>query len=54
LDWIDLLLGAASNNAPGDDPAALRTWDEVETEFADWDAVEAGGTRDWGELRDGL
>jgi len=54
LDWIDLLLGAASNNAPGDDPAALRTWDEVETEFADWDAVEAGGTRDWDELRDGL
>lgn len=54
LDWIDLLLGAASNNAPGDDPAALRTWDEVEAEFADWDAVEAGGTRDWDELRDGL
>jgi hypothetical protein len=54
LDWLDLLVGEASNNAPGDDPEALRTWDEVEAEFADWDAVEAGGTRDWDELRDGL
>lgn len=54
LDWVDLLLGAASNNAPGDNPAALRTWGEVETEFANWAAVEDGGTRDWGELRDGL
>ena len=54
LDWLDLLLGEASNNGPGDDPAALRTWGEVEIEFANWLAVEAGGTRDWGELRDGL
>lgn len=54
LTWMDLLLGEASNNAPGDDPEALRTWGEVETEFANWLAVEAGGTRDWGELRDGL
>lgn len=54
LDWLDLLLGAASNNSPGDDPQALRTWGEVEAEFATWSAVEAGGTRDWGELRDGL
>lgn len=54
FDWLDLLLGEASNNSPGDDPEALRTWGEVETEFADWLAVEAGGTRDWGELRDGL
>lgn len=54
LDWLDLLLGAASNDSPGGDPAALRTWGEVEVEFANWLAVEAGGTRDWGELRDGL
>ena len=54
LDWLDLLLGEASNNAPGDDPEGLRTWDEVEVEFADFDAVEAGGSRDWDELRDGL
>lgn len=54
LNYLGLLLGDASNNAPGDDPEALRTWGEVETEFADWLAVEAGGTRDWGELRDGL
>lgn len=54
LSYLDLLLGAASNNAPGDDLDALRIWGEVETEFANWLAVEAGGTRDWGELRDGL
>lgn len=54
LDWIDLLLGAASNNSPGDDPSLLRIWSDVEAEFANWLAVEAGGTRDWGELRDGL
>lgn len=54
FDWVDLLLGAASNNSPGDDPSALRTWGQVEIEFANWLAVEAGGTRDWGELRDGL
>lgn len=54
LDWIDLLLGAGSNNSPGDDPEGLRIWSQVEAEFANWLAVEAGGTRDWGELRDGL
>lgn len=55
LDWIDLPTGGASNSSPGNipDPAA-RTWDEVKAEFLDWDAVEAGGTRDWNELRDGL
>lgn len=54
LTYLDLLLGNASNDSPGNDPAALRTWGEVEVEFANWLAVEAGGTRDWGELRDGL
>ena len=56
LTWTDLLLGQASPSGPGqpDPPAAARTWDDVEAEFADWDAVEAGGTRDWDELRDGL
>lgn len=56
LTWTDLLLGEASPNGPGqpDPPAAARTWDDVEAEFVDWDAVEAGGTRDWDELRDGL
>lgn len=54
--WTDLLLGLASPNGPGqpDPPAAARTWDMVETEFIDWDDVQAGGTRDWDELRDGL
>lgn len=56
LSWTDLLLGMASPNGPGqpDPPAGARTWDDVETEFVDWDAVQAGGTRDWDELRDGL
>lgn len=56
LTWTDLLLGLASPNGPGqpEPPAGARTWGEVETEFANWLAVEAGGTRDWGELRDGL
>jgi carbohydrate binding protein with CBM4/9 domain len=56
LTWTGLLLGEASPNGPGQpdpDPDA-RTWGEVEVEFATWSAVEAGGTRDWGELRDGL
>lgn len=55
LTYTDLLLGEASHSSPGNAlPAAARTWGEVETEFATWLAVEAGGTRDWGELRDGL
>lgn len=56
FSWTDLLLGLASPNGPGQPapPAAARDWDEVEAEFVDWDAVEAGGTRDWDELRDGL
>ncbi len=55
LTYYDLLLGLASNDGPfGGDPSLLRTWDEVEVEFADWTAVTGGGTRDWDELRDGL
>jgi len=56
LTWTDLLMGQASPDGPGqpEPPAAARTWDDVEIEFVDWDAVEAGGTRDWDELRDGL
>jgi hypothetical protein len=53
LIWRDLLYGLASNNGPGQDPDALRTWDEVETEFASWNAVNTGG-RTWDDLRDGL
>lgn len=56
LTWTDLLLGEASPNGPGqpEPPAGARTWDDVEAEFTDWDDVEAGGTRTWDELRDGL
>lgn len=54
--WTDLLLGLASPDGPGqpEPPEGARTWDDVEAEFVDWDDVEAGGTRDWDELRDGL
>ena len=56
LTWTDLLLGEASPDGPGqpDPPAAARTWDEVNAEFANWTAVDSGGTRDWDELEDGL
>lgn len=55
LDWIDLPTGGASNNSPGDPPiSSLRIWGTVEATFASWLAVKGGGTRDWGELRDGL
>lgn len=56
LTWEDLLLGEASPNGPGqpEPPEGARTWGDVESGFVSWLAVEAGGTRDWGELRDGL
>lgn len=56
LTWTDLLLGEASPNGPGqpEPPAGARTWDDVNAEFANWTAVDAGGTRDWNELEDGL
>lgn len=55
LDYEDLLLGMASHESPVNPlPPAARTWDDVEAGFVDWDAVEAGGTRDWDEVRDGL
>jgi hypothetical protein len=53
LTYYDLLLGLASGQGPFT-PTEGRTWLDVETGFANWLAVEAGGTRDWGELRDGL
>lgn len=54
ITWEGLLLGLASGDGPGQDPAALRTWDEVAAEFSDWTDVLDGGARDWNELRDGL
>jgi hypothetical protein len=55
LTYYDLLLGLASDDGPFSPPFDdLRIWDEVLTEFANWTAVEAGGTRDWDELRNGL
>jgi hypothetical protein len=53
--YDDLLLGLASDDGPtSGDPGLMRTWDEVQAEFADWTDVEGGGTRDWDELRNGL
>jgi len=55
LTYYDLLLGLASDEGPFSGPFdGLRIWDEVLTEFADWTAVQAAGTRDWDELRFGL
>lgn len=54
LSYYDLLLGLASDEGPFSGPFdGMRIWDEVLVEFADWTAVEAGGTRDWNELRFG-
>lgn len=53
LTYLDLLLGLASGGGPFT-PDDQRIWLDVETGFATWLAVEGGGTRDWGELRDGL
>lgn len=50
LNWADLIRGRASNDS-GPAIAALRTWDDVQAEFADWDAVEANGT--WQQLAAG-
>lgn len=53
LSWNDLLLGEASPNGPGqpEPPAGQRVWLDVETDFANWAAVEADGT--WADIRDG-
>jgi len=48
LTWNDLLLGNGTGMLP-----LSRRWFDVETGFASWSAVEAGGTRTWQELRDG-
>ncbi len=55
LTYYDLLLGLASDEGPfSGDFDAFRIWDEVLVEFANWTAVDGGGTRDWDELRTGL
>lgn len=51
--YMMLVLGFISYESPLYDIDAMRRWITVETEFANWLAVEAGGTRDWGEVRDG-
>lgn len=50
LTWADLIRGRASQDS-GPAVDSLRTWDDVQAEFADWDAVEANGT--WQQLAAG-
>lgn len=50
LTWEDFLRGLLSHDS-GAGPFERRTWDDVEAEFADWDAVEANGT--WQQLVEG-
>jgi hypothetical protein len=47
--YEDLVRGVASTDGPVG--PRIRNWDEVEAEFADWDAVEANGT--WADLEAG-
>jgi len=47
ITGTDILAGAAG----GVVDTGFRTWDEVDAEFADWDAVAANGT--WDDLMDG-
>lgn len=49
LTFEDLVRGRASNDATIG--PAIRTWDEVQASFADWNAVEANGT--WADLESG-
>lgn len=52
LTWEDLIRGRAST-AGGPGTTGYRTWDDVNADFVDWDAVNTGG-RDWIELEQGL
>jgi hypothetical protein len=51
LTFADLVRGRASNETPIPD-VVERTWAQVNTTYADWNAVDAGNT-DWDDLRDG-
>lgn len=46
--WDDLIRGRATGGLP-----AYRTWDDVQADFADWNAVD-NGTRTWTDLEVGL
>lgn len=50
LTFEDIVKGRASDD--GGTATDYRTWDEVEAEFADWDAVNTGG-RTWADLQAG-
>lgn len=51
LTWADLLRGKASRDTPI--PASVeRTWNDVNSQYANWNAVNSGNT-DWDDLLDG-
>jgi len=50
LTWEDLIRGRAST-AGGPGPAGIQTWDDVQADFVDWDAVEVGNT--WIDIEQG-
>lgn len=52
LSWEDLIRGRAST-AGGPGTTTYRTWNDVNADFASWNAVNTGG-RDWIELEQGL
>lgn len=52
LTWEDLLLGAASYSSPGVDTSGWRTFDQVEAEFVNFDAVD-DGVRTFTDLLEG-
>lgn len=51
LTWADLLRGAASPDTPKPVPTP-RTWNDVNTTYANWTAVQTGNTN-WADLQDG-
>jgi hypothetical protein len=51
LSYADLLRGKASTTTPIPDTVE-RTWSDVNSQYANWTAVNAGNT-DWDDLRDG-
>lgn len=53
ITWLDILEGDAAPGAPGTPPIyELRTWGDVNDEFASWGAVNTGG-RTWGDVLEG-
>lgn len=50
LTWDDLIRGRAST-AGGPGPAGIQTWNDVQADFVDWNAVQVGN--DWIDIEQG-